>query len=222
MVRYESSTARFIEQETKTKTPIMRADVFAFIAPRPKLYLRLLDLPDTFGELQDFLGIDINKEIENNRVVRAGFQHSGVSQNKRLIVRFTTKFGAFWNSYDFAANKGNQSLLPHPLGPEGKNAFKHDGSEMFFTLPNGFQAYYLATSDGKMIPNSAWQILARKKSLPCAVLRMIIFQASNMTSKQQPWLSRVQKKRSTDLWALLPKPTQKQSRWKVNRSKRSL
>ncbi len=150
LVRDNNSTARFIEQETKTKTPIIRADVFAFIAPRPKLYLRLLDLPDTFGELQDFLGIDINKEIENNRVVRAGFQHSGVSQNNRLIERFTTKFGAFWNSYDFAGNKGNQNLLLHPLGPEGKNAFKHDGSEMFFTLPNGFQAYYLATSDGKM------------------------------------------------------------------------
>ncbi len=159
LIRYDSPTARFIEKQTETKSPIIRADVFAFIAPRPKLYLKLLDLPDTFGELQKFLGIDINEEIENNRVARAGFQHSGVSQNNRMIERFSTKFGAFWNSYDFAGNKGNQSLLLHPMGPIGDSPFKHDGGEMFFTLPNGFQAYYLATSDGKMLISGPTEIV---------------------------------------------------------------
>ncbi|MCP4185924.1 MAG: DUF4384 domain-containing protein [Hyphomicrobiales bacterium] len=159
LIQYDSPTARFVEKHTETKTPIIRADVFAFIAPRPKLYLKLLDLPDTFGELQKFLGIDINEEIENNRVARAGFQHSGVSQNNRMIERFSTKFGAFWNSYDFAGNKGNQSLLLHPMGPIGDNPFKHDGGEMFFTLPNGFQAYYLAASDGKMLISGPTEIV---------------------------------------------------------------
>ena len=167
LVRYDNSIARFIEEQTKTKSPIIRADVFAFVAPRPKLYLDLLDLPDTFEKLQEFLGVDINEEIENNRVVRAGFQQSGVSQNNRLIERVSTKFGAFWNSYDFAGNKGNQSLLLHPLGPEGEDAFTHDGGEMFFALPNGFQAYYLATSDGKMLISGPTEIVrdTRRKDL---------------------------------------------------------
>ncbi len=167
LVRYDNSIARFIEDLTQTKTPIIRADVFAFIAPRPRLYLELLDLPDTFGELQDFLGIDINEEIENNRVVRAGFQQSGVSQNNRLIERFSTKFGPLWNSYDFAGNQGEQSILLHPLGPEGKDAFAHDGGEMIFALPNGFQAYYLATSDGKMLISGPTEIVrdTRRKDL---------------------------------------------------------
>jgi hypothetical protein len=159
LVRYDSVIARSIEVQTNTETPIIRADVFAFIAPRPNLYHELLDLPDTFGELLDFLELDMEEEIENNRVARAGFQHSGVSQNNRLIERFSTKFGAFWNSYDFAGNKGKQSLLLHPLGPKGKDAFKHDGGEMIMALPNGFQAYYLSTADGKRLISGPTEIV---------------------------------------------------------------
>ena len=42
-----------------------------------------------------------------------------------------------------------QSLFEHPLGPGGTDGFKHDGGEAIFSLPNGFQAYYLNTADGK-------------------------------------------------------------------------
>jgi len=159
LVSYDNPTAHFIEKQTETKAPIIRADVFAFIAPRPKLYLKLLDMPDTFDGLQKMLGVDINKEIEANRVVRAGFQQSGVSQNNRLIERVSTKFGAFWNSYDFAGNKDAQSLFTHPLGPLGENPFEHDGGEMIYTLPNGFQAYYLSTADGKMLISGPTEIV---------------------------------------------------------------
>ena len=167
LVRFDNSIARFIEQQTHTKTPIIRADVFGFVAPRPKLYLKLLDLPEHFDDLLKFLDLDMEKEIENNRVVRAGFQNSGVSQNNRMIERFSTKFGAFWNSYDFAGNKGKQSLFLHPLGPKGPNAFEHDGGEMFFALPNGMQAYYLSTADGKMLISGPTEIVrdTRRKDL---------------------------------------------------------
>jgi uncharacterized protein DUF4384 len=36
----------------------------------------------------------------------------------------------------------------HPLGPDGADAFKHDGGETIFSLPNGFQAYYLNKATG--------------------------------------------------------------------------
>lgn len=159
LVNFDNSIARFIEQQTETKTPILRADVFAFVAPRPTLYLKLLDLPDTFQEIEKFLDINVEEEIAANRVLRAGFQNSGVSQNNRMIERISTRFGALWNSYDFAGNKDEQSLFLHPLGPNVENSFEHDGGEMFFTLPNGMQAYYLATADGKMLISGPTEIV---------------------------------------------------------------
>ncbi|MCF6320362.1 MAG: hypothetical protein L3J32_01145, partial [Rhizobiaceae bacterium] len=159
LIRYDNSIARFIEDQTQTKTPIIRADVFAFVAPRPTLYNKLLDLPDDFDGLQKMLGVDLEKEIKNNRVARAGFQKSGVSQNNRMIERVSTKFGAFWNSYDFAGNEGRQSLFLFPLGPESDDSFEHDGGEMIFTLPNGFQGYYLSTADGAFLESGPTEIV---------------------------------------------------------------
>lgn len=159
VVKYDNSLARFIETQTDSAAPILRADAFAFVATRPPLYNNLLDLPEDFAKLQEKLGIDINKSIEKNRVARAGFQESGVSQNNRLIERIPFKNGAFWNSYDFAGNKDNQSLFLHPLGPEGEKAFHHDGGEMIFNLPNGFQAYYLSTAKGKMLISGPTEIV---------------------------------------------------------------
>lgn len=159
LVKYDSPLAELVEEQTDTKAPFLRADVFAFVASRPLLYNKLLDLPDTFQELQKMLEFDLEEEIAANRVARAGFQRSGVSQNNRLIERIPTKFGAFWNSYDFAGNDGKQSLFLHPLGPDGPEGFEHDGGEMFWTLPNGMQAYYLSTETGKMLISGPTEIV---------------------------------------------------------------
>ncbi|WP_436425189.1 hypothetical protein, partial [Enterococcus faecium] len=79
--------------------------------------------------------------IRNFVAQRAAFQRSGVSQNNRLIERHPSRSGFFWTSYDFAGNRDRQSLFSFPLGPNGPNAFHHDGGETIFSLPNGFQAY---------------------------------------------------------------------------------
>ena len=52
-----------------------------------------------------------------------------------------------WTSYDFAGNRGDQNLFAFPLGP-GPNGFRHDGGETMFSLPNGFQGYYLSSATG--------------------------------------------------------------------------
>ena len=46
-----------------------------------------------------------------------------------------------------------RNLFEYPLGPEAvfdddARAFRHDGGESIFTLPNGFHAYYLNAADG--------------------------------------------------------------------------
>jgi hypothetical protein len=128
---------------TGTPMPYARADWFAFTASRPPFYNTLLRLPRSFQLLARSQGVDVDADIRKFLAQRAGFQKSGVSQNNRLIERHAARSGYFWTSYDFAGNRQNQSLFEFPLGPGGSNGFSHDGGETIFSLPNGFQAYYL-------------------------------------------------------------------------------
>lgn len=138
-----------LAQATYTPLPYVEADWFAFVAARPPLYYRLLDLPEDFAALQKRLGIDVAANIKSYLAERAGFQRSGVSANNRLIERHSISTGYFWTSYDFGGNRTRQSLFDFPLGPEkGEFNFHHDGGETIFSLPNGFQGYYLNTASG--------------------------------------------------------------------------
>ena len=141
---------------THTELPYVRADWFAFFASRPPLYEKILGMPLHFDELQASLQMNTMSNIKNRDVVRAGFKKSGVSRSNRLIERHTISTGHFWTSYDFAATKGTQNLLEFPLGPVGAfdsydghdYAFTQDGGESIYSLPNGFQAYYLNNTAG--------------------------------------------------------------------------
>ncbi|MGI9382272.1 MAG: DUF4384 domain-containing protein [Methyloligellaceae bacterium] len=147
--------------KTDTATPLswVRGDWLAFAASRPALYHDLLKLPKTLPELEKQLGLKIQDNIEKEQIKRAGFQKSLVSRNNRLIERHQIENGVFWTSYDFAGNKSKQSLLEHPLGPKGKDAFEADGGESIFTLPNGFNAYYLNDAKGKQLNSGPTEIV---------------------------------------------------------------
>lgn len=149
----------FVKQATDTNLAYIRADWMAFAASRPPLYHTILKLPTTFGDLQKEVKLDIKSNLTKFLAKRAGFQVSGVSRNNRLIERHGIETGAFWTSYDFGGNKDVQSLFEHPLGPDGENAFKHDGGETIFSLPNGFNAYYLNTADGKQLDTGPTNIV---------------------------------------------------------------
>jgi hypothetical protein len=154
--------------QTLTPLPYIRGDFFAFTASRAPLYYELLNLPDTFQALQTQVGVNVDKDIASFQVKRAGFQNSGVSRNNRMIERHQIATGYFWDSYDFAGDKDDarQNFFEFPLGPgDGPHAFKHQGGEMIFSLPNGFQAYYLAVADGKRLdvgPNVIVQDLKQR------------------------------------------------------------
>jgi len=147
----DTNLYRFLTHATHTSLPYIRGDWFAYTASRPPLYHDLLKLPKTFKGLTQQLGVDVAGNIEKFLAKRAGFQRSGVSVNNRLIERHTISTGVFWTSYDFAGNKRRQSLFDFPMGPHGKNSFKADGGETIFSLPNGFNGYYLNLSSGKRI-----------------------------------------------------------------------
>jgi hypothetical protein len=158
-----------LEATTGTKLPYVRADWFAFAAARPPLYNRLLRLPETFQELAENQGVDVEDDIHRSLAKRAGFQLSGVSANNRLIERHSARNGYFWTSYDFGGNRERQSLYEFPLGPGGPRGFDHDGGETIFSLPNGFQAYYLNTAKGQSLDKGPTNIVRDKSRKDFAV-----------------------------------------------------
>ncbi len=154
---------RDIRQLTGTVVPIIRADWFVFGATQPPLYEQLLatagqpgGLPDGDAKLEQQLGIDVLQNIRSGRVQRAAFTDSGVSDSNRMIERHALpQQGYYWKSYDFANERGAGDLVRNPLGPPetGYNrAFRHDGGEIIWSLPNGLQGYLLATASGTVIP----------------------------------------------------------------------
>jgi hypothetical protein len=110
------------------------------------------------------LNVDVEQNIRQKQVIRAGFNSSGVSRNNRLVERHTSPFGAYWKSYDFASNTGRQNLFGHPLGPGvGTTRFRHDGGEIIFSLPNGLQAYLLVDAQGNRIDKGPTAIVSDPK-----------------------------------------------------------
>ena len=123
--------------------PSVHIDWFLATASTPPLYHELLSLPLTDGELEQQLDVDVVGNLTTApgvRVWRAGFNNSGVSNNNRVVERHTSRYGAYWKSYDFAGSVGAQNIFTHPLN------FNHDGGEVIFNLPNGLQGYYLVNA----------------------------------------------------------------------------
>ena len=126
-------------------------------ASLPPLYHDLLSLPLTDRELDTRLEVDVVRNINNApgvRVWRAGTNDSGVSTNNRVLERHTSRYGAYWKSYDFAGSVGTQNIFTHPL------SFTHDGGEAIFNLPNGLQGYYLVNASGSRLDGAPINIVS--------------------------------------------------------------
>lgn len=147
-----------VAQATAASVPIMRADWFTHFGSEAPYYDMFLGLTSQIKDLETRIGLDVDREIQARRVIRAAMLPgaSGVSDHNRMLERFDLPRGRYyWKSYDFAGDDGRQSLTLHPDGPEGMSrtasgteAFEHDGGEMIFSLANGLQGYYLSTNKG--------------------------------------------------------------------------
>ena len=136
---------RRLQTEMKVDIPSIHVDWFIATASLPPLYHELLSLPLTDRELETRLEVDVLQNLLSApgvRVWRAGTNNSGVSANNRVLERHTSRYGAYWKSYDFAGSVGTQNIFNHPLG------FTPDGGEVIFNLPNGLQAYYVTNASG--------------------------------------------------------------------------
>jgi tRNA A-37 threonylcarbamoyl transferase component Bud32 len=167
-VSRDDDDARFCQQATACRLPHLRADWFVHAASRPPLYHEVLQLPATAGELEEKLRVDVARDVRQGRAARAGFNGSGVSNNNRLIERHESSHGAYWRSYDFAAPSGDdgRNLFQHPLGPgpvpEG-SAFRPDGGEIIFSLPNGLHGYMLVNGAGERIERAPTAIVKDRR-----------------------------------------------------------
>lgn len=128
----------------------VRADWFVATASRGALYHAILGLPDHEDQLLRMLGLDGSSRVD----ARAGFNNSGVSVNNRVIERRTTRYGAYWRSYDFASSIGVANVFRHPLD------FVPAGGELIFNLPDGMQAYMLVNASGKRIDKAPTAIVS--------------------------------------------------------------
>ena len=138
----------------------IRVDWFVATATRPPLYHTLLDIPDTLAAFEETMGVDREKDIQENprAYLRFGVTESGVSAQNRIADRHADSAGRYyWISYDFLLNSGKGNITRFPLGPEFDDndfndfAFEHDGGEVVYQLRNGLQGYMLATADGARI-----------------------------------------------------------------------
>ena len=137
-----------LREELACEVPFVHVDWFLANASLPPLYHDILGLPETDRELEARLEVNVGENIRNaagKRFWRAGFNESGVSNNNRVVERHTSRYGAYWKSYDFAGSVGTQNIFTNPL------SFTHDGGEIIFNLPNGLQAYYLADAGGRRL-----------------------------------------------------------------------
>ncbi len=146
-----------LRQDTGSTVPFIHGDWFLATASLPPLYHDILRLPDTDLTLEQQLGINVARNIQQSpgiRVSRAGIVDSGVSNNNRVVERHTSVYGAYWKSYDFTGSVGTQDILTHPL------SFEHDGGEIVFNLPNGLQAYYISDDKGNRINEAPINIVS--------------------------------------------------------------
>ena len=146
-----------LQGEMKADIPSVHVDWFVAQASLPPLYHDLLSLPLTDRELETRLEVDVLRNLQNApgvRVWRAGTNNSGVSNNNRVIERHTSRYGAYWKSYDFAGSVGTQNIFTHPL------SFTHDGGEVIFNLPNGLQAYYVTNASGFRLDDAPINIVS--------------------------------------------------------------
>ena len=161
-----STKLESLRQTMNCEVPYVYVDWFLATAVLPPLYHDILSLPETDRELERALEVDVQRNLQSapgRRVWRAGTNNSGVSNHNRVVERHTSRYGAYWKSYDFAGSVGTQNIFTHPL------SFEQDGGEVIFNLPNGLQAYYISDGVGNRIDVAPTEIVSNPAASDPAV-----------------------------------------------------
>lgn len=160
-VEYRGDAADDLAAEAGTRVPFMPVNAFIQATEFGDLYYTLIGgRASLFDFEREVLNLDTRAEARDNRLMRAGFSNSGVSEQERVLNRFDSGVGAgqsYWISFDFDGGNGgsgangferdraNDSIYSNPLD------FAFGGGEAIFSLPNGMQGYYAADGAGNRL-----------------------------------------------------------------------
>jgi hypothetical protein len=144
---------------TGSAKALIRADWFVAMVSTPPFYYQFLEMPQNLATLEAKLGVSLQNNVDAEKVIRAGFDNSLVSQDHRVIERHQTGSGFLWRSYEFGRPVGQQNIFENPLGPtrgvvqsqSGSRVFVPAGGEMFFSLPNGMLAFLVVNTSGQRL-----------------------------------------------------------------------
>jgi mono/diheme cytochrome c family protein len=116
------------------------------------LYYAIIDVDvaqtlDVF--VSDVLDIDVQANLDEENLIRAGTTRSRISRQDRLIEghEIEARQGVYYQSFDFQDDQ-NESIFQDPFG------FNEGGREAIFTLPNGMLAYLIADANGNLVEDS--------------------------------------------------------------------
>lgn len=164
-----------IRKLLNTDTPVIRMDWWNATATLPIPYAKFMRFPDNAQDFEDqFLGAQVADNVEDDDVIRSGFDNSGVAAANRVVERHDGNNGGFYVTYDFfnlkvgdqfvnangqnrVANQADvdrHNINLRPLGPLGTNdannqaEFAQDQNTYMFVLPNGLFGYFMANSQG--------------------------------------------------------------------------
>jgi serine/threonine-protein kinase len=160
-VSYDFEEADDLSADTQTEVPFLISNNFVVDAVQPPLYHEILALPGTRQQLEQQLGVDVEQDIFDEDVARAGFGDSNVSVNNRVIERHVQPSSGtriYWLSYDFASNAQQSNIFSNPL------AFQEAGNEVIFSLPNGLHAYMIVNANGTRLDEAPDDIVTDPSS----------------------------------------------------------
>jgi serine/threonine-protein kinase len=160
-LEYIGDDADQLKADAATTVPFMPVNAFIQATEFGALYYALIGGKNNLFDFElDVLKIDTQAEIDDDNLMRAGFENSGVSKQERVLNRFDSGVAAglsYWISFDFDGGNGgdgaagferdvaNESIYDNPLD------FAFAGGEAIFSLPNGMQAYYVAAANGQRL-----------------------------------------------------------------------
>lgn len=157
----------FLLTTLQTRTPIVRADWFLANASLPPFYYDLLKIK-TLDDVKELALFDerAKKVLEvRATVVSSGKKARKVGRNNRILFRFGTAYGAWWQTLDYLESVGEKNVINNFLTE------KFDGGEIIFTLPNGLQGYFLIDGKNKRVDEVpigiATDELAQDKRVRC-------------------------------------------------------
>lgn len=151
-VEFVGDDADDAKDDAETAFPVMFADQMLDVAVLGNLYYAIIGV-DVDQPLSDFiageLGIDVQQNLDDEDVVRAGTTRSRISRQDRVVERhdIEVRNGVLWQSFDFD-DQANESIFEDPFG------FAAGGTEVIFTLPNGMLGYIIADEDDNIVEDS--------------------------------------------------------------------